>query len=193
MPYITPGQLCSYLGIDNPSAADTVQLGGFITAAQSIIDRQTGRTFEAAEATVRYLDARRDVDGYILWLGADCCQITEVLNGNDVEVTTGQYVTEPRNLTPFYAIRLRSDAGLTWTYTGAYENAIAVEGHWGYSLSAPADIQQATVRLAAYLYRQKDTGQELDRPLMVGDGNVILPAVLPNDVLTLIRPYRKFI
>ena len=61
MAYASVGQLCSYLGIPAHSAADTVQLGGFLLAAQSIIERRTHRIFEAAEDTTHLLDARCDI------------------------------------------------------------------------------------------------------------------------------------
>lgn len=193
MSYITTGQLCSYLGIDTPNASDNVQLAGFITAAQSIIERQTHRTFQATADTTRYIDARGSLDCGLLWLGADLCQITSVTNGDGVLVLGTQYITEPRNLTPYYALRIRSDANVSWTYAAPtpYENAIAIVGRWAYSVEPPADIVQATARLASYLYKQKDTGQELDRALIAPGGTMVLPAVLPNDVLTLIRPYRR--
>jgi hypothetical protein len=193
MPYITTGQLGSYLGITTPSAADTVQLAGFIASAQAIIERRTGRTFEATADTTRYFDAYRDVDYDMLWLNGDLCQITTVTNGNGVALTAAQYVTEPRFHTPYYALRLRSDAGITWTYSTQHENSIAIVGRWAYSLSAPADVQQVTLRLASWLYRQKDSGAEIDRPLLAGDGSVILPATLPGDALAMLRPYVRAI
>lgn len=193
MPYITTGQLSSYLGITSPSTSDNAQLAGFIASAQAIIERRTGRTFAAAADSTRYLDAVYDVDYDMLWLGADLCQITSVTNGNGVLVTTSQYVTEPRLQTPYYALRLRGDAGLTWTYSTYHENAIAIVGRWAYSVTAPVDVQQATLRLAAWLYRQKDTAADIDRPLLSAGGSVIMPATMPVDVMALIKPYVRAI
>jgi hypothetical protein len=92
---------------------------------------------------------------------------------------------------PFYAVCLLGTAGMGWTYTDNPENAIAVTGRWAYRLSAPPDITQATLRLASWLYKQKDTGWGPEQPLMVGDGAVIMPATMPTDVMSLIKPYVK--
>ena len=66
---------------------------------------------------------------------------------------------------------------------------IAVTGKWGYSLTAPADVVQATVRLAAWFYRQKDNAAG-DQAIVTGDVTV-LPARLPEDVRKLLRPYLR--
>jgi len=50
---------------------------------------------------------------------------------------------------------------------------------------------QATTRLAAFLYRQKDSNADLDRPLLTGDGVTIMPSSLPHDVRQILDPYRK--
>jgi hypothetical protein len=190
--YVTVGQLMTHVGISNPTESDKVQLHGFIAAAQAIIERQTHRVFEAADDSVKYLDATCDVSGSLLWLPGDLCAITSITNGDGVAVAADDYVTEPRNLTPWYAIKLRSRSGLAWTYDGDPEDAIAVEGRWAYSINPPRDIQQATLQLAHWLYRQKDSVNDLDRPLMVGDGNVIMPAALPVAVAKMIHPYVRF-
>ena len=122
----------------------------------------------------------------------DLCAITEVVNGDGIVVTPSAVHDRAAALTPYYVLRLRSDATIAWTYGDFYEDAIAVTGRWAYCLAAPPDIVQATLRLAAWLYRQKDTATPgVDNPIFVGDGNVIMPANLPVDVKALISPYVK--
>ena len=71
------------------------------------------------------------------------------------------------------------------------DGEVVVTGRWAYSVTAPDDIRHATVRLAAYLYRQKDNAAgDLDRTVVVG-GTTILPAVFPHDVERMLRPYRR--
>src|SRR5690606_24194618 len=100
-------------------------------------------------------------------------------NGNAAEVASGNYRLFPRNDSPKWLIRL--DESQSWSVSDG-DSEISVAGTWGYSATAPADIQHACVRLAAFLYRQKDNSADLDRPLITGDGVTIMPTNLPADV-----------
>ena len=190
--YCTVASLKRYLGISSTVTTDDVLLTELIQSAQAIIDRYTGRTFEAATDTTRYFDAVHDVDGYELIFDADICAITTVTNGDAVVVSSSEYTTKPRNETPYYAIRMLDSAQKSWTYTTDSEGAISVAGKWAYSATAPDDIGAATRRLAAYLYRQKDNANDLDRAVVVGNATV-LPSRLPADVTDMIRPYVRVI
>lgn len=191
MAYATTAELKTYLGISE--ATDDTLLGVLLAAAQVAIDAYCRQTFEAAADTTRYFDAVRDVDGRKLLLDAPLAAITTITNGDSVAVTTGQYVTEPRNAAPYYALALKSNVAVAWTHTGTPENAISILGRWAYSVSAPADIKQTTIRLAAYLYRQKDNSGDLDRGIAIGGNAMLLPAQLPKDIQQLLRPYRRLV
>jgi len=69
---------------------------------------------------------------------------------------------------------------------------IAITGKWAYSTTAPAPVQHATVRLAAWMYRQKDnTGN--DAPIIAGDVT-ILPTRIPSDVEAMLAPFvRRYV
>lgn len=190
MAYTSASNLKTYLGISE--ATDDTLLGTLITAAQAMIDAHCRQTFEAAADTTRYFDAVRDVNGSMLYLDAPLCAITTVTNGDGNTVASTKYVTEPRNTTPYYALQLKANAGVAWTYTSTPENAIAIAGKWAYSTTAPADIAQTTIRLAAYLYRQRDNASDLDRAI-VGASGIMLPAALPKDIQTLLRPYVRLV
>jgi len=185
--YTDTTTLKRYLGISG--TADDTLLTELITRAQAIIDRWTGRTFEAATDTTRRFDAT-DPSGGALFFGADLCAITSIVNGDGTTLALTDYVTLPRNTTPYYGIALKRLGGVLWTYTTDPENAIAVTGKWAYSTTAPADIAGACVRLAAYMYRQKDNAGELDRAIVAGNAT-ILPGQIPNDVMLTLRPYRR--
>lgn len=189
MAYCTATECKTYLGIT--TATDDALLATLIAAAQAYIDAKLGFSFEASADTEHTFDAVADVDGYALTFDAWCCDIASVTNGDGTTVTSSQYVTEPRNSTPFYAIRLKSSASVSWTYSTDPEDAITVDGKWGWSETAGDDIRQACIRLVAWLYRQKDTSADADRPLLTGDGNIIMPSAFPADVMTYLRPYRR--
>lgn len=190
MAYTTVSDLKTYLGVTG--TGDDTLLGDLIDRAQKIIESATDRVFEASADTTRYFDAIDDVQGAVLWFDEDLCAITTVTNGDSVEVASDEYVTQPRNSTPYDSIKLLSSSNKSWTYSTDPENAISVEGKWAFSTSPPDDIVHATVRLAAYLYRQKDNAKELDRTVIAGNAT-ILPANFPSDVMTIIRHYKRLV
>lgn len=190
MAYTTAALVKTYLGVSETT--DDTLLGTLITASQAMIDAYCRQTFEASTDSTRYFDPTRDVEGRTLRLDYPLCAITSVTNGDSSAVTSGQYVKEPRNGSPWYALTLKADAAIAWTYSSAPENAITIVGKWAYSTSAPNDIAQIAIRLSAYLYRQRTNSSDLDRAVM-GASGILLPAALPKDIETLLRPYRRLV
>jgi hypothetical protein len=70
--------------------------------------------------------------------------------------------------------------------------AIAVTGRWAYSVAAPDPIVQATLRLSAFLYRQRANALDLDRTMIIGN-TTLTPAQLPVDVWAILKPYSKVV
>lgn len=188
----TDADLKPYLDIAADNTDDDTLLDALLANAQAIINSYCRQTFEASGDTTRYFDPTVDAVGRTLYLDAPLCAITSVTNGDSVAVSSGDYVKEPRNGTPWHALTLKSSSSVSWTYTDTPENSIAIVGKWAYSATAPADIKQATVRLAAYLYRQRDNAVDLDRAVQTPSGT-ILPADLPKDLKTLLAPYRRLV
>lgn len=190
--YLSTADLKVYLGIAAGETGDDTLLASILTRTQAIIDAYCRRTFEASTNTDRTFDAVRDVSGRLLYLDEDLAAINSITNGDSTTVDSSDYTTEPRNRTPYYAIRLLTSSNVAWTYTDNPEDAITVSGKWAYSETAPADIVHATARLAAYLYRQKDNSLDLDRTVIAGDAT-ILPVSLPSDLKRLLAPYRRLV
>jgi len=191
MAYTTVSALKTYLGVVGNT--DDALLTALIARAQAIVDAYCGRTFEAAQDSTRKLDAKLSVstDKRTLYVERDLCAITSITNGDGVSVGAAEYVTEPRWETPFYGITLKRESDIRWTWDDTPEDAITVVGRWAYSATAPADIVQATERLAAYLYRQKDNMSDLDRAVAVSGNMTVLPQSLPRDVQLILAPYRR--
>lgn len=184
MAYAELSELRAYLGVE--SNDDDALLQGFLAAAQALIDKHTGRTFEAAADEARTF-GEWDTAGDMLLFGADLCSVTAVVEDGVTLSRNDDFVTRPRidADAPFYGLRKFDND--TWTEDGD----IVITGRWAYSVTAPDDIRHATVRLAAYLYRQKDNAAgDLDRTVVVG-GTTILPAVFPGDIERMLRPYRR--
>jgi hypothetical protein len=185
--YATLTQLKAYVGATD--TADDVLLADCILRAQTWMERFTKRRFECPADSTRTFDGIHDVCGRELWLDTDLCAITSITNGDATSITPAQVVSEPRNTTPYYALTLKASSGLAWTYTTDPEDAIEVTGRWAYSITPPADIEQACVRLAAWLYRQKDSSADIDRPMVSADGATLLPTRIPSDVEAILRSY----
>ena len=192
MAYCTVADVKQYLG--NTTTDDDTLLGELIPRAQKAIETHTHRVFEATSDTTRVFDADCDTDDRLLYLDEDIVSITTVTNGDGTTVTSSQYVTYPRNRTPYYAVELKLSPGIIWEYDSSSdpEGAISVTGKWAYSESPPDDIVHACIRLVGYYYRQKDS-QVYDTTATPELGTITVPMGLPKDVKTIVRPYVKVV
>lgn len=198
MAYTDKAAVKAYL--DVAEADDDDLIDSLIARAQAIIEKRTARVFEYPTATARVFDALRDtqldvrgVRRDLVFFEIDLCAITSITNGDGVAVSAGEYVTLPLNVTPYYGIRLKASSGKVWVYEDDPEGAISVTGKWAFSASAPTDIVHACVRLAAYLYRQKDTQQVFEQMLASPSGVLQMPSKLPSDVVELLLPYQRLV
>jgi len=86
-----------------------------------------------------------------------------------------------------FTVVSNSGAAITWAQTAGADTDTT-----GIILFTPTDIVTACRRLAAWMYRQKDTQMgDQDRPILAGDGSVIMPTTLPQDVEKLLMPYTR--
>lgn len=193
MAYADVATLKQYLG--NTTNSDDALLAALLARAQKAIDSHTRRTFEASADSTKYFDcAPPYVHGRYLHVSevGDLCAITTITNGNGSTVAASAYVLEPRNGTPYRAIKLKDNSTISWTYSSTPENAISIAGKWAYSTSAPDDIVHACIRLAAFYYKQKDAGT-FDTVAVPEAGIITVPQGMPRDVQIILRPYRKLI
>jgi len=185
MAYISIASLKSYLGIS--ATTDDALLSSCITRAQDAIDAYTGRWFEARTATRYYDDA--DILDDTLYLDADLLTVTTLSNGDSsaTAITAAYYTLLPRNATPYFAIKLKSTHG-GWEFDSDCWASVA--GTWGWAATAPDDVAQATLRMAAYMYRSKDS-QVFDVTSQPELGQMTIPQGMPADVKLLLAPYRR--
>src|SRR5574341_70806 len=186
--YTTLSAVKSYLRIT--TTADDTLLSAFITRASRMIDDHCGRWF-SAETQIRKFDAvGRHISGSLLFVDADLLTITSLINGDGARIPSNAYVLRPSNFPPYFGVSLLASSGLYWNHTGDPENAISISGTWGYSAATPDPVGQAAIRLAAWLYRQRDTGAEPVGEVQVTErGVAVAPARLPRDVADLLMPY----
>jgi hypothetical protein len=204
MAYATLEEVMQEMGVLE-EGINTDLLQAKIDAAQDIVENVTHRCFEADADETRLIDySEETVDGRTLHLPYDICQIAEVLNGDGEEVTVNEYVTTPRLRTvssgssvmpavrdawPWYALTIKSSVSKAWTYEDDREEAISITGRWAFSVTPPAAIKAATIRLAHWLYMQKDDLRDREESEVSQDGILLLMGDLPNDVQARLLPF----
>lgn len=76
--------------------------------------------------------------------------------------------------------------GVNGTTAATHDKSTAI-----YTYAPQEDIVQAATRLAGWLYTQKDSNADLDRPIVTDAGVTIMPGALPKDVVHLAIGYRR--
>lgn len=163
-------------------------MGSAINNAEAAIDDYTRRNFVGTPGTYYVNRYEQDkVRNQALYLDRDLHTLVGVVNGDAQVIPTGSVWLEPRNEGPPYRmLRLKSQYVWIWNT----DSDVIISGTFGFSTVAPADIQQATLRLAAYYFRQKDLGPS-DVSGFTEGGEVTLPKGMPDDVRFLLSPYRS--
>jgi hypothetical protein len=131
--YCTVDELKTYLSIT--TSTDDVLLATLVNAAHQRINDDTRRNFEATADTVRYFDGACDVQGRTLDLWTDLSYITSLVS-DGTTIPSTDYVTDPRNSTPWSSIRLRTTSAYQWSFTTP-EDSIVITGRWAVMNNKP--------------------------------------------------------
>lgn len=189
--YCTLAEVKAQIATRSNSTVDDSWLAEIITDVSREIDDHCQRHFYASYET-RYFDAAYPaVYGHKLYLDEDLVGVTTITNGDGTTVAASEYVLLPANETPKYAIKLKTSVSTQWTYTTDYEQAIAVEGTWGYNDgTVPPDVvQRAAIRLAAWRYSQRDA--PFNARGFPQTGMVEVPTAMPEDVERMLKSFRR--
>lgn len=134
--YCTLADVHQYLNIPTATTTDDALINILISAAQARIESVTKRKFEATADSDRYFDAVRDIENNALVFDADISHITSIID-NSVTVPAADYITDPRNQTPYQSVKPKYNAAFAWNYTNAPEDAIVVTGYWACMFRKP--------------------------------------------------------
>lgn len=170
--YASLTELKNYLNITVND--DDVLLIRLLESATQTIDTLTQRRFVANEETRIVTNVHRQY----LFLNDDIVQLLELKDRNDnvIDIQTVDV--------PVYPTRYLKRINATWP-----ANGVKVTAKWGFSFAPPADIVQICIRLAAYLYRQKDA-QVFDVLGQAATGTLTLPSGVPSDIRQMLDNYR---
>ncbi len=185
--YATLTQVKTYLAISSNS--DDALLQELIVRASAIIDLLTQTRFrvDADETRTFGADAIERWRGReILWFPPRlylATAATTVIAGDGSLIPPSQ-ISYPHAGPPYAELILVPQATFA-----AHAGIITVIGRWGWSVTPPADIVHACIRLAAYAYQQRASQADVDRPVVADGGLVVLPTKLPADVRALLARY----
>lgn len=192
MPYTTLPGLKSYLKITENT--DDALLTDAIDDAQKYIEEQTNRVFEATTLTRYY--QREDLsfeNRQVLFIDDDLLTITTLTNGDDsaTVIPITEYVLIPRNDGPPYnGVKLNINSSYIWEFDT--DQWASVLGTWGYSVLVPNDIRRATLRLAGFFYRQRDS-QIFDTIAVPEAGVITIPAGMERTMTIIIEKYKRYL
>jgi len=190
--YATLEQLKDYLSIT--SNTDDALLTDLLARATAMIEQMTRKVFEAP----LFSTARRFGREYMMWdgvmrwdylllpSGVYIAELNGAKDGDDVTIPLAEIDKHPVDAP--HSILVRRDK----RWCGRTQTA-EITARWGYSTDPPDDIIHATIRLAAWLYRQRGTANDPDRPTVADGGLVLLPSALPDDVRLILERYRDVV
>jgi hypothetical protein len=156
--------------------------------AERVINDYTRRNFAGTAGTVyvnRY--SQHLAVNQAMYLQNDLHTLVSLTNGDGQNIPVGSVWLEPRNAGPPYRlVRLHS----AYVYVWNTDSDVIVAGTFGFSTVPPAAISRATVELAAWNYRMKDTGPDSTAGLSAA-GEVVYPKSLPDHIRGKLDPYRS--
>jgi len=198
MAYCTTYDIKLYGGYSDSDNFDDDLFAMLIPIAQQKIDSYCKRTFEytndSDSSESRIFDAEDSVvDGYTLILDKDLHSIRSI-TVDGTAISSDNYVTEPRSDAPYWGVTILGSSESSWDYGTDAENAIAVDGHWAFSQSAPEDIMMACVLLTQWLHKMRNSDLALTAPIIdTRAGVTIMPIQLPSIVTTILDDYVRII
>lgn len=179
MGYTTLAALKSYGGFEGDEEDEL--LNALIGSATSIIEDHTQRVFEVDSETDQSF-SKLNLPTESRFLGNELYFHSELAEEASAITDSPTVTYLPEDGPPYWGMYKTDGA---WAYP-----TVTVTGYWGYSRTPPPTIEIACLRLAKWLYDQRDTTQGA-AAVITPDGQVLLPRGLPDDVVTLLKPYRK--
>ena len=183
--YATLEKFKLWADIASTDANDDSVIEDLVELASRYIDHKTGRTFYARTET-RYFDVPGSRE---LRLDDDLLTITTLTNGDDTSIANTEYNFIPKNVAPYYAIKLKASSSAYWTFDsdGNSEFVISVAGTWGYVATTPDDIKSACLMIAVGAYKKRFGENVSSTATITAAGVVLTPQDIPSHAADIIR------
>ena len=141
--------------------------------------------FAVAADSTRSFDACALEDGE-LRLDVPLVSLTSLTNGDGTAINKATVRLYPLNGGHYWSIRMLSTGpGWQWVQDGLF----VVTGKWGWSTTAPTPVKEATVMLAAWMYKRYQAGLQ-DAANNVEIGQMMYSERMPKQVVALLAPFR---
>lgn len=179
----------TYLNIQ--TTRDDIVLAEFVQRAIVMFENLARRTF-LPKVDTKYFDGNSQeiVSWNTLFIRSeDLLAVTELMINGEV-VPSDEFILDGDG-PPYYKIQLLHESDFSfYNYTINPFRSIKITGTWGYGDEIPADVFGAIIRLAAYLYSQKDNAMELDRTNAVA-ASMGIQGGIPKDIERIAVVYRR--
>jgi hypothetical protein len=136
---------------------DDTLIRELIEDASDYFSVETGNNYYGTNGTLTLDNTQRYVCGRKLFFRDDVLRsITRIENDGIGTLTSADWITMPKNSTPYYGVELRTQ---TWSYSDSPLGAIRVIGALGMNADGePSNrVHLAVTRLASWLYQTRDT------------------------------------
>jgi len=177
--YITLEALKAFGGFEDDD--ENEKLSAMIESATTIIENYTDRIFEINSETTQ--DFSRVAGVTSRFSGNSLYFYTELAEAASAITDSPTVIYLPEDGPPYYSLYLTDGA---WAYP-----TVTVTGYWGYSKTVSPAIEIACLRLSKWLYEMGEGGGS--EAIFTPEGQVLLPQGLPQDVITILKPYKKVV
>ncbi len=129
---VTVDTIRARLALNTTDTADDELIRTLCGEATKHVVQYCRRHFVPVRQTRRF-DARGShIGARTLRLDDDLLAIVTLTNGDSAVVANTDYVLRPSNVSPKNAVELLPSKGLTWTYGDDWQEALSIDGLWGY-------------------------------------------------------------
>jgi len=170
MDYTEVATLERYGDFRNTTEDQRAELERLISVASSIIDNYCDRVFAIATGAVAVTKTYSSVNGMLAYPSSTLWLFDDLQSVYSIPTLVGSpTITYIPDHTPYYAL-YRDDY---------WEDPTTIIGFWAYSMTTPASIEQACLRLALSMYPQVSNTGERFNPM------------IPSDVKSILDPFRR--
>lgn len=190
--YCTVTSVKMRLSITNTD--DDAILAEIVSEVSAWMDSHCNRPLYRDTDETRYFDPLNDVWGTLLVLDGGLSAVTSVTVGGTLWASS-DYITIPRNRTPYYEMRTARNTSKSWGNGDNSEDSIVIAGRWcmipSTSDSRYKLLQGAAVALSMYVYREKDAGNTGDVVGILDAGLMTIDNGFPSGVAKRLQRWRN--